>query len=578
MLITLRTLALGTALAFLVACQPQAPEAPAQDPAQRLEQLIERYLADYWSHHPERATRAGLSAYNDRLPALARDDFRHQVIQLRALLDELDSLDSADLSTVDQRVDHRLLRQHARVRLVDIEVLQRWQREPRMYLPFNAFTDLLLDTDHALDDRAEWLLARLKQLPLLLDYGRANLDNPPQRFTLDAIQAVEAQRPFFTEAVADLAEQVPKLADALTEAGDRAAAAIDAYLVFLRDDLLPRSDGSIAIGQPLYEIYLREIHGLEIDAETLLKTGQRYFDETLAMLEAQAERMSPGRSWQEITEQDIRPNHPQADDLLDAYCREIQRSRAHVIEQGLATIPGPEEVRCIHSDPSQRAFSPFGTFRTPGPFTDSKIGYLILHPVPDNLSEEEQTRFLRAHDHSWIQVIAPHEAYPGHHLQALLAQQHQRPLRKVYSTPVFTEGWGLYTEELMYETGFFRDQDATRLTQLRLRLWRAARVLLDARIHTDQITVDQARHFLADHVGMTFDATAGETNIYVYRPSYAIGYVIGYYEMMALREDYRQLQGEDFDLKAFHDRVLRLGSIPFRDVRELLDIPLTGAN
>ncbi len=568
----MRTLFLLSLLLILAACQPSPIEAPEQSADQRLDGLIDRYLADYWSHHPERATRAGLSEYNDRLPALSENDLRHQANELQAVLDELDGIDPDDLGTTDHRVDHRLLGQHAKVRLVDIQVLQRWQREPRMYLPFNAFTDLLLDTDHPLDDRAEWLLARLRQLPQLLEFGKANLDNPPQRFTLDAINAVEAQRPFFVDTLADLADQVPHLAEALAEAGTEAANAVDAYLSFLRDDLLPRSDGEIAVGQPLYEIYLREIHGLDISAEQLIELGQEYFDETLALLEAQAERMAPGRSWREITEEDIRANHPEADDLLDAYCREIQRSREHVRENRLASIPGEEEVRCIHSDPSQRAFSPFGTFRTPGPFTDSKIGYLILHPVPEGLSEEEQTRFLRAHDFSWIQVIAPHEAYPGHHLQALLAQMHERPLRKVYSTPVFTEGWGLYTEELMYETGFFRDPEATRLTQLRLRLWRAARVLLDARIHTDQITVDEARHFLTDHVGMTFDATAGETNIYVYRPSYAIGYVIGYYEMMALRADYQQMRGETFDLQAFHDRVLKLGSIPFRDVRDLMEL------
>ncbi len=568
----MRILVLTSLILTLAACQPSPTDTPEPPAEQRLDALIDRYLADYWSQHPERATRAGLSEYNDRLPALSRNDLRHQASQLQAVLDELESIEPEQLPSADHRVDHRLLGQHARVRLVDIQVLERWQREPRMYLPFSAFTDLLLDTDHPLDDRAEWLLARLRQLPQLLEFGMANLDNPPQRFTLDAVRAVEAQQPFFVDTINELAGQVPHLAEALIEASTRAATAVEGYLDFLNEDLLPRSDGAIAVGQPLYEIYLREIHGLDISAEELIELGQHYFDETLALLEAQAERMSPGRSWLEITEQDIRPNHPEADDLLDAYCREIQRSREHVRERQLASIPGPEEVRCIHSDPSQRAFSPFGTFRTPGPFTDSKIGYLILHPVPDGLSEEEQTRFLRAHDFSWIQVIAPHEAYPGHHLQALLAQQHERPLRKVYSTPVFTEGWGLYTEELMYETGFFHDQEATRLTQLRLRLWRAARVLLDARIHTDQITVDEARHFLADHVGMTFDATAGETNIYVYRPSYAIGYVVGYYEMMALREDYRQLREDDLNLKAFHDRVLRLGSIPFRDVRELLGL------
>jgi uncharacterized protein (DUF885 family) len=151
-----------------------------------------------------------------------------------------------------------------------------------------------------------------------------------------------------------------------------------------------------------------------------------------------------------------------------------------------------------------------------------------------------------------------------------LAQSHDRPLRKVYSTPVFTEGWGLYTEQLMHETGFFRDPEGSRLTQLRLQLWRAWRVVLDASIHSGQMTIEEARQALAEGTGMAYDATAGEVNIYVYRPSYAIGYMVGYHEMMALRAEQQAALGDEFDLKTFHDRLLRLGSIPFALVRQLL--------
>jgi uncharacterized protein (DUF885 family) len=562
----------------LSACDTDSSSSPSSSPAQsrsveqQLDQLIDRYLTDYWHQHPDRATRAGLTAWNDRLPAMTADDMSDSARQIREVLTALEAIDPAQLGSADHRVDLRLLGQHARVRLAEIEQLPRWQREPRIYLPIHAFNDLLLDTDTAIEQRAEWMLARLSQLPTLLAAGQANLDNPPQAFTLDAIRSGESQLAFFQQTLPAFAQEVPALETEIIQASTRAAEAVEDYLEFLRNELLPRSNGQIAVGRDMYEFYLREIHGLNLDADELIALGESYYAETERLLKAQAERITPGRHWAEITE-DIRQAHPERDDLLNAYCREIQRSRAFVVAQGLVSVPDREEVRCIHSDPSQRAFSPFGTFRTPAPFTQSKIGYLILHPVPEGLPVEEEARLLRAHDLSWIQVIAPHEAYPGHHLQALLAQAHERPLRKVYSTPVFTEGWGLYTEELMHEHGFFDPADETRLTQLRLRLWRAARVLLDARIHTGQISVDQARHFLADHIRMEHGATAGEVNIYVYRPSYAIGYVVGYYEMMALREDWLAGQGDTAELRQFHDQLLRLGSIPFPAARELMALP-----
>jgi uncharacterized protein (DUF885 family) len=177
---------------------------------------------------------------------------------------------------------------------------------------------------------------------------------------------------------------------------------------------------------------------------------------------------------------------------------------------------------------------------------------------------------LRAHDFTWISVIAPHESYPGHHLQALKAQENPRPFRKVYNSPVFSEGWGLYTEELMYETGFFKKPELTRLTQLRLRLWRAARIILDVKLHTGQITYEDARQFLVDKVGFEASSTAGEVNIYIFRPSYAIAYVVGFAQIMELREEYKQRRGRDFDLREFHDQLLTQGAMPIPLARKLL--------
>ena len=74
------------------------------------------------------------------------------------------------------------------------------------------------------------------------------------------------------------------------------------------------------------------------------------------------------------------------------------------------------------------------------------------------LSPAEKEILLQAQNLIWISVIAPHECYPGHHTQTLLALQHPRILRKYYVSPLFYKGWGLYCEELAYETGFFHKE------------------------------------------------------------------------------------------------------------------------
>lgn len=512
----------------LAACAP-AP-APQPTAAAQLDQLIDRYLDEYWQAHPESARASGLSGYTGATDLTAAGRAA-DAARLRAILTELDAIPYGELDSADHRVDYRLLGQHARVRLFEIEQFPKWRREPAMYLVRPMVEDEVA----------------MAALPGIYAAGRANLDNPPPAFIEAALRTGTAHRQVLAEANATAA-----------------LAALDEYLAFLEHELLPTTTGTIAAGAEVYQFYLREVHGLDMTPDEVHQLGWTIYREVEAELAAQAARIDPALDWVALTER-IRDDHPTRDDLLDAYCRAIQRARAFIIDQGLVTVPANESVQCRYSDPSARSFSPFGTFRVPAPFTDSKEGWLILHPVPEGLAPEREEELLRAHDFTWIEVIAPHEAYPGHHLQAILAQEHTRPLRKIYRTPVFTEGWGLYTEQLMHETGFYTRPEEARLTQLRLQLWRAARIILDSGIHTGRMDYDEARRFLADNIRMEYGATAGEVAIYTYRPSYAIGYMIGLREIL----DIRAAHGGD--LRAFHDRMLRLGSIPFPMVRELLD-------
>ena len=545
-----------------------AAELYAGEKGEEFDDFVDRYLEYIWETNPEIATRSGIHKYDSALAAMSRQDFSKQSESLLNFLKKLESYEQKELNR-DQQVDLLLVRSDVRVRQANIESVRDWERNPTMYIPFSGLNDLINGKFGTDEERGQNLLARLGQVPRVLNEGKQNLKRPPRLFTETAIRTARQLIPFFENSIPEHAARDGYRESDLKIASESAKEALLDYLEFLEGDLLPRSDGSIAVGKETYDFFLRELHMLSDDANSLLSKGEQYFEETEQLLKASAYRIDPGKTWQEITE-DLREDHPSAKGLLDAYCDEIQRSRSHVVKQGLVTVPANEEVRCLYSPPSQRAFSPFGVFRQPPPFSNSKVGYLILHPIDDELSVDAQEEMLRAHDFTWISVIAPHESYPGHHLQALKSQENPRPFRKVYDSPIFSEGWGLYTEELMYETGFFRDPELTRLTQLRLRLWRATRIILDTKLHTGKITYEDARQFLVDKVGFERSSTAGEVNIYVFRPSYAIAYVVGFVQIMKLREEYKQRRGKKFNLRDFHDRLLTQGAMPIPLARKLL--------
>ena len=300
-----------------------------------------------------------------------------------------------------------------------------------------------------------------------------------------------------------------------------------------------------------------------------LKKGEAYFAETVLLLEETARRIDPLKTWQELIAEN-RKIHPDSDSLLPSWEKEIQRARRHVLEKNLAVIPDGETVRVIPMPPSGRKQSPFGVMDTPAPFSPSKVGSLIINPVEPGLADAEKEELLSGHEYTFIATIAPHETYPGHHLHALKIQQNPRPLRKVIQSNLFGEGWGLYAEELMYETGFFKDAERTRLTQLRSRLWRAARVILDVKLQTDRISYAEARKFLEEKVLFEPARSAGEVNMYVQSPTYFITYILGYYDIMNIRADYKKKLGSEFSLLNFHEAVLRTGSLPTSLLRKLL--------
>ena len=134
---------------------------------------------------------------------------------------------------------------------------------------------------------------------------------------------------------------------------------------------------------------------------------------------------------------------------------------------------------------------------------------------------------------------------------------------------MFSEGWGLYNEQLFQETGFF-PSEKLHVRQLQLRLWRNARVIYDVGMQTGRMTRDEAIALMTDRVGFLRWAAEAEVDSALARPGYFIGYFMGMSEILKMRDEARQLRGAAFTLKDFHDRLLKIGSMPPALVREAL--------
>lgn len=165
--------------------------------------------------------------------------------------------------------------------------------------------------------------------------------------------------------------------------------------------------------------------------------------------------------------------------------------------------------------------------------------------------------------------LAVHEGLPGHHLQIALALENKElpQFRRSAGFTAYVEGWALYTERLGDEMGLYQD-DLSRLGMLSDQALRASRLVVDTGLHAKGWTREKAIAFMKDNTPMSQEEIEAEVDRYTVWPGQALAYKVGQREIMALREEARTRTGRRFDIKAFHDAVLRHGPLPLTVLRK----------
>lgn len=168
-----------------------------------------------------------------------------------------------------------------------------------------------------------------------------------------------------------------------------------------------------------------------------------------------------------------------------------------------------------------------------------------------------------------MEVLAYHEGIPGHHMQrAIAGELDELPrFRRFGGFTAYSEGWGLYTERLPKEIGMFADpySDFGRLV---LELTRAVRLVVDTGLHAKRWTREQVIQYHLDNMPMTRDAATKATERYIVMPGQATAYTIGMLHIVKLREKAQRALGSRFDIRDFHDFILRSGALPL-DILEM---------
>jgi uncharacterized protein (DUF885 family) len=170
------------------------------------------------------------------------------------------------------------------------------------------------------------------------------------------------------------------------------------------------------------------------------------------------------------------------------------------------------------------------------------------------------------------EVLAFHEAVPGHHLQIAIAQELDGlpAFRRLGGPTSYIEGWGLYSERLSEEMGLLSG-DLDRFGVLSFDAWRACRLVVDTGLHAMGWSRDRAIGFLTEHTALAGNNIANEVDRYLALPGQALAYKLGQLEILRLRDEARRTRGDAFDIRAFHDLVLGQGAVGLRTLARVVE-------
>lgn len=292
----------------------------------------------------------------------------------------------------------------------------------------------------------------------------------------------------------------------------------------------------------IHQIGLAEVHRITQTMDKILKE-QGY------------ETGSVGERMQQLNNEErfLFPNTDKGRaDLLDSLNDLIKEISAVMPQQFASVPPYPVEVKRI---PIATQDSSAGGYYTP-PTVDGSVPGIYWINLKDTKNNPKFD----------LNTLTYHEAIPGHHWQvALNLAQEQLPLlRRIAPYNAYVEGWALYSEQVAYEMGLYKDRPFANLGRLKAELFRAVRLVVDTGMHAKKWSREKAIEFMASTTGTEKSDVISEIERYMVWPGQALGYKLGMLKINSLRRYAKEKLGDKFDIKQFHDVVLLSGAVPMK--------------
>jgi uncharacterized protein (DUF885 family) len=560
------------------------PASSAGTPSDTLQALFGREWEWRLNDSPLLATSIGDHRYDDRLPDVSPEAFAERRKRNDAFLQELRQIDRTALSTSD-RINYDMFKGQLEDRR------DGWGFDEHL-MPLNA--DSGFHTEFALmpkqmvfasaDDYGKYL-ARLKAFPRYMDghialmreglekgitiprAALAGIESSIEPLAGDKPEANALWGPFANmPATLDQTTRERLQAEGRTALNEGVIPAYRTFLAFMTKEYLPGARETLAAtalpnGASYYAFLVRRFTTLDLDAERVHQIGLQQ----VAALQQEMDKAMRETGFQgtfaaflEFLRTDPQ-FYPKTAEQLLAQASFIAKRMDGRLPSLFSRLP--RQPYSVAPVPEYLAPKYTAGRYSPNPPTGTEPGYYWVN-----------TYALHTRPLYNLEALTLHEAVPGHHLQYALSYELDKlpPFRRYSYISAFGEGWGLYSEWLGLEAGFYTDPYSN-FGRLTYAMWRAARLVVDTGLHAKGWTRQQAIDYLASHTALSVHECTTEIDRYISWPGQALSYKIGELKIRELRERAQKTLGSAFDVRRFHDAVLVNGSVPMPVLEQVID-------
>jgi uncharacterized protein (DUF885 family) len=561
---------------------PASGSAPGSNgSAAELRQLADEYFDQvYFRYSPTNGTLQGLHQYDTQLEDYSRAGVARETADLERFESKFAAVPAGQLDLTSQG-DLQLLLGNIHSTLLSLNTIRLWEKDPDQYssgISNSAFV-LIERTFASPDERLRSLIAREKQMPAALDAAHQNLKNPPRIYTEIALEQLPDIITFFQSDVPQALQkaQDQQLKTEFAQSNGAVIKALQNYQTWLQRDVLPRSHGDFRFGAETYSRKLLYDEMVDTPLPKLLEIGYADLHKNQAEFNRIAREIAPNRQPRQVLAE-LGRDHPAPDHLLQSFRDTFQGLIQFIQERHIVDIPSQVRPMVEETPPFLRATTT-ASMDTPGPFekVSTEAYFNVTLPGPHDTPQEIEEH-MEEFNRGTIISTAIHEAYPGHYLQFLWVPQAPSTVRKLLGASSNDEGWAHYCEQMMLDQGYgqpgtgardARDAKMIHLGQLQDALLRDARFVVGIRMHTGQMTFDQAVRFFVEEGYQTHASGLVETKRGTADATY-LYYTLGKLQILKLRADLEKKEGAHFSLEQFHDDFLKQGFPPIKIVRRAL--------